>query len=81
MLPRQSMELRVPCFFLLLCYHHDCKEALNKRLPGHFRRIFNPDKKSLGRKIRPKISLLKNKGEQDHDEKTGNGMGESVWKN
>ena len=52
MLPRQSMELRVPCFFLLLCYHHDCKEALNKRLPGHFRRIFNPDKKSLGRKMR-----------------------------
>ena len=81
MLPRQSMELGVPCFFLLLCYHHDCKESLNKRLPGHFRRIFNPDKKSLGRKIRPIISLLKNKGEQDHDEKTGNGMGESKWKN
>ena len=81
MLPRQSMELRVPCFFLLLCYHHDCKEALNKRLPGHFRRIFNPDKKSLGRKMRSKISLLKNKGGLNHDEKTGYGMGESIWKN
>ena len=50
MVLKRSMELEVPCFFRLLCYHHDCKEALNKRLPGHFRRIFNPDKKSLGRK-------------------------------
>ena len=81
MVLKRSMELEVPCFFRLLCYHHDCKESLNKRLPGHFRRIFNPDKKSLGRKMRSKISLLKNKGGLNHDEKTGYGMGESVWKN